>query len=618
MSAQNNSKNQYKDALKLLRKKCQNAETQYNEMKTKYESLESTIVGFLEYITKPFDESNLQPDLTNVGLRCWWDLKKEGLFLESKKDATPVSNGTPSELQSKVTELTSSLMKAEFEKKDLQFNLDKRSKEYKAVCDELEHMKSSFQTQKQQLEESTQAVADANATLSNLRSQIVSLFISFSQFLDVDCEREDDLKPALYSTVQNAFPEGSHSSDSNVEVMVLSAVDRVTMLKSRLRSIEGELKAKSNLLASQTKQISDLEGVSQSDRVLISRLQAKLDAQSSAVAESATQSSESGEMAELKHANEVLREAMGSLQTTLHQEQKRAEAAEARLVQVQADLVGVQRSSNESVQQMQQAAEEKAAAVEKEKEQLQLAADAAAVEAAGLREALERTRKEYEQELAVLREKKSRVEEQVTVSERFLAVSNQTHREELNRLLVAQQEAQQEAEAMKMTLMEKEEQLRSSASNYEALREQGRAQVGELTRQVAQLRGALAEEKAKREEEQRALEACEKKMEGVIEARVVSAQQKEKESSRQMQRGFEEELVRVRKQVQVLSHQLEEERKGERKTREQLAELAEELTTHEETIESLRSEIARKDSELLAGKQQINKLSAFISRRVGE
>lgn len=76
-------------------------------------------------------------------------------------------------------------------------------------------------------------------------------------------------------------------------------------------------------------------------------------------------------------------------------------------------------------------------------------------------------------------------------------------------------------------------------------------------------------------------------------------------------------LVRVRKQVQVLSHQLEEERKGERKTREQLAELAEELTTHEETIESLRSEIAKKDSELLAGKQQINKLSAFISRRVG-
>lgn len=68
----------------------------------------------------------------------------------------------------------------------------------------------------------------------------------------------------------------------------------------------------------------------------------------------------------------------------------------------------------------------------------------------------------------------------------------------------------------------------------------------------------------------------------------------------------------------MLSHQLEEERKGERKTREQLAELAEELATRDEAIESLRSEITKKDSELLAGKQQINKLSAFISRRVGE
>lgn len=462
--------------------------------------------------------------------------------MDTKKDTTPVSNGSPSELQSKVAELTSNLMKAEFEKKDLQFNLDKRSKEYKSVCDEMEHMKSSLQTQKQQLEESTQEVANVNTALSTLRSQIVSLFMSFSQFLDVDCDKEDDLKPALYSTVQNAFPEGSQNSESNVEMVVLSAVDRVTMLKTRLRSTEDELKVKSNVLSSQAKQISDLEGVNHSDQAIITRLQAKLNSQSNTVAESSNELNESGEMAELKHANEVLREAMGSLQETLHQEQKRAETAETKLVQLQNDLIGIQRSSNESVMQMQQATEEKTKALENEKEQLQLAADAAIVESTSLREALERTRKEYEQELAVLREKKSRVEEQVTVSERFLAVSNQAHREELNRLLVAQQEAQQEAEAMKMTLMEKEDQLRSSASNYEALREQGREQVGELTRQVAQLRGALEEEKARREKEQQQLEVCEKKMEGVIEARVVSAQQKEKESSRQMQRNFEEEV----------------------------------------------------------------------------
>ena len=43
------------------------------------------MIGFLEYLTKPFSgsslfvllmlESNPQPDLTSVALRCWWDVK---------------------------------------------------------------------------------------------------------------------------------------------------------------------------------------------------------------------------------------------------------------------------------------------------------------------------------------------------------------------------------------------------------------------------------------------------------------------------------------------------------------------------------------------------------------
>ena len=68
----------------------------------------------------------------------------------------------------------------------------------------------------------------------------------------------------------------------------------------------------------------------------------------------------------------------------------------------------------------------------------------------------------------------------------------------------------------------------------------------------------------------------------------------------------------------MLSHQLEEERKGNRKTREQMAQLSGALNAQEQTVVKLISEIARKDSELLAVKQQINKLSAYISRRVGE
>ena len=57
---------QYKDAIKLLKKKCSSTENQYNgnrkqnwnnvlELKSKYDSLESTFVNFLEFITSPFN-----------------------------------------------------------------------------------------------------------------------------------------------------------------------------------------------------------------------------------------------------------------------------------------------------------------------------------------------------------------------------------------------------------------------------------------------------------------------------------------------------------------------------------------------------------------------------------
>ena len=209
---------------------------------------------------------------------------------------------------------------------------------------------------------------------------------------------------------------------------------------------------------------------------------------------------------------------------------------------LQKELVGIQKSSNDSVHQMFAATEEKTKQLTEEKERLRLAAETASLEASSLRELLEQTRKEYEQELTVLQEKKYNVEEQVTVSERFLALSNKNHREELNRLMIAQQEAQKETEEMKILLMEKEEELRASADNCEALREQSRGQIGELTKQVGELKTLLAEEKKKAEERRAELEASEKTMETMVATRVQTMQQKEKESARQQQRNYEEEV----------------------------------------------------------------------------
>lgn len=74
----------------------------------------------------------------------------------------------------------------------------------------------------------------------------------------------------------------------------------------------------------------------------------------------------------------------------------------------------------------------------------------------------------------------------------------------------------------------------------------------------------------------------------------------------------------MRKQVQVLSHQLEEERKGNRKVREQISQLNDIITTQNDSIDQLRSSLVQKDSELLAGKQQINQLTTILTKRFNE
>lgn len=74
----------------------------------------------------------------------------------------------------------------------------------------------------------------------------------------------------------------------------------------------------------------------------------------------------------------------------------------------------------------------------------------------------------------------------------------------------------------------------------------------------------------------------------------------------------------MRKQVQVLSHQLEEERKGNRKVREQINQLNDIISTQNDSIDQLRSSLVQKDSELLAGKQQINQLTTILTKKFTE
>ena len=88
----------------------------------------------------------------------------------------------------------------------MEFNLERRNKDFKAIVKEKDELQSDFDTSKNQLEKATERVTELEALTSAARSQLTSLFISLSQYLDVNCEREEEIKPVLYSTARQIFP----------------------------------------------------------------------------------------------------------------------------------------------------------------------------------------------------------------------------------------------------------------------------------------------------------------------------------------------------------------------------------------------------------------------------
>lgn len=458
---------------------------------------------------------------------------------------------SPSTLQTKVAELTAELKKVEFEKRDLDFNLSRRIADFKAQSEINEQIKAQLSQVQAELETSKEHEHSMEVQLSASRNCIMSLFVNMSQYLDVTCEKEDEIKPALYNTVQQLFPKNVaevENPKTEIEMVVLSTVDKVSLLKSRFNSQQEELKVKTDLLAAQDKQVADLMTLSESDKSTITRLRESLAQVQSSIQTNPSLLNESSEhdvhMTELEQANESLHKALQSMRASVEQQQKRVEESESQLVKMQAELVSVQRSSSEMVQQMFTANEAKIKQMEEDKAKLQAIAEEASTEVTSLRLTLEQATKEYEHELTVLREKRYAVEEQMSLSEKFLDSTTRAHREELTKLTIAHQEAQKETQELRMQLVEKEEELRNCTENLEALRKQSREQVKTLTSQLRASEQKLVEEMARVEQERHSLKESEDNIDSLVADRVSAVEQKEREASRMQQRQYEEEVCK--------------------------------------------------------------------------
>ena len=464
-------------------------------------------------------------------------------------DAAAVSDGDSSELQIQMAKLKAELMKMDFVKRELEFNLNRRIADFKSQSEMNEQLKTQLSQVQDEVEAIKEQKHSMEVELSATRNCVMSLFIGMSQYLDVTCENEDEIKPTLYTAVQQLFPKNQLESENpkaEIEMIILSAVDKVSLLKSRFRSQEQELKVKNDMLASQDKQVADLLAVSDSDKSTITRLRESLSQLQSSVQEKPSVADVASEqelhVRELEQANESLHKALQSMRANMEQQKQRLEESESQLVKMQEELVSVQKSSSEMVQQMFTANEARMKQMEEDKEKLQSIAEETSAEVASLRLALEQATKEYEHEVTVLREKRSVVEEQISVSEKFLDSTTKAHREELTRLSIAQQEAQKETQELRMLLVEKEEELRSCLESLDALREQSREQVKVLTSQLRVSEQKLAEEMARVEQERHSLKESENRIDTLVADRVSAVEQKEREASRMQQRQYEEEV----------------------------------------------------------------------------
>ena len=76
-----------------------------------------------------------------------------------------------------------------------------------------------------------------------------------------------------------------------------------------------------------------------------------------------------------------------------------------------------------------------------------------------------------------------------------------------------------------------------------------------------------------------------------LNASIREMEEKDREIIRQQQKTYEEELKRVRDQMSSLTHQLEEERKGNKKMRETVTQLNELFESQDRQIEILKSDV---------------------------
>ena len=426
----------------------------------------------------------------------------------------------------------------EIEKNNAEYTLSRRQDEFITLTNSTQTLKNDFEAKEKEFAALTDENRQLKVDLTSLQDHATNTFLSLSDLVTSDVSKYEEKKSQLLDAAATLFEKSeSDVKESNLST-IRTLLDQVQIIKQSAASAQETVKKHQELTEKQESYIKQMEASLENNKSQIESLEHRL----ASVNASHSDDDESDQLAELEEANASLRTALRNAKERMEAQLKKQQETETQLMQTQEQLVAVQENSNEMVQQALAAAKKQKEECDDQMGAMTTQLDKKEEEVETLKASWEKAVGQYEQELAVLRSRKMAVEQQMSVSEKFLHEQNVAHRDELTKLQASLEAAEAEAQELRCQLLEKEAECESNQQAGEETTEQLKGQIASLTEQLRAMQTKLSSQQSSVVVSKKRELELESEMREKLAASIQEMEEKDKLIIRQQQKGYEEEV----------------------------------------------------------------------------
>lgn len=426
----------------------------------------------------------------------------------------------------------------EIEKNNAEYTLSRRQDEFITLTNSTQTLKNDFEAKEKEFAALTDENRQLKVDLTSLQDHATNTFLSLSDLVTSDVSKYEEKKSQLLDAAATLFEKSeSDVKESNLST-IRTLLDQVQIIKQSAASAQETVKKHQELTEKQESYIKQMEASLENNKSQIESLEHRL----ASVNASHSDDDENDQLAELEEANASLRTALRNAKERMEAQLKKQQETETQLMQAQEQLVAVQENSNEMVQQALAAAKKQKEECDDQMGAMTTQLDKKEEEVETLKASWEKAVGQYEQELAVLRSRKMAVEQQMSVSEKFLHEQNVAHRDELTKLQASLEAAEAEAQELRCQLLEKEAECESNQQAGEETTEQLKGQIASLTEQLRAMQTKLSSQQSSVVVSKKRELELESEMREKLAASIQEMEEKDKEIIRQQQKGYEEEV----------------------------------------------------------------------------